>query len=408
MTLEGIRIALNALRSNKLRTFLTLLGNIVGTMAVIAVVSLLDGIDILTREEITREGSNVVTVNRLDQFEMLTDLDKYIQAFRHNPRLEWEDFEALADRLPPEVERDVVAGFSASLRAGERSIRQIGVDGRTEGVALLENIELRAGRSITALEVRRRKAVVVIGNDIAETLYPGTDPIGETLVITGRHFRIIGVGAPRTARFGVSRNRFVIIPITTFEQTFGRAANLRLKFRALTPDLVPELKEELRYAMRIRHRLKPSMDDDFAITTSEQFLAIWEGISQSIFRALVGLASISLVVGGVVLMNVMLVAVTERTREVGLRKALGARRSDILLQFLAESITLSVIGGLLGVTLGFTIAATISLFTPLPSAVEPWAIVAGLGVTLVIGIVFGTYPANRAALLDPVEALRHE
>ncbi len=408
MTLEGIRIALNALRSNKLRTFLTLLGNIVGTMAVIAVVSLLDGIDLFTRAEIAAEGSNVVTVTRIDQFEALTDLDKFIQAFRHNPQLEWEDFEALADRFPADVERDVVAGFSATVRAGERSIRRIGVEGRSEGVMLLENIKLAAGRGITPLEVRRRKGVVVIGSDIAETLFPGADPVGETMSIAGRHFRVIGVGEPRSARFGMSRDRFIIIPITTFEKTFGRAVNMRLKFRATTQDLVPELSEELRFVMRTRHRLKPSQADDFAITTSERFLSIWEGISQSIFRALVGLASISLVVGGVVLMNVMLVAVTERTREVGLRKALGARRSDILMQFLAESITLSVIGGLLGVTLGFTIAATISFFSPLPSAVKPWPIVAGLGVTLVIGIVFGTYPANRAALLDPVEALRHE
>ncbi len=408
MTLEGVRIALRALRENKLRTFLTLLGNIVGTMAVIAVVSLLDGIDLFTREEIVHEGSNVVTLGRLDPFEMLTDLDRFIQAYRHNPRLRWKDYQDLSRRFPPAVERDVIARRTAEIRSGNRAVREIVVEGRTEGAVVIENIPLRAGRNISPLDVRRNRSVALLGDEIATKLFPAVDPIGRMIKIGGKHFRVIGVGEARPARFGVSRDRFVIVPLTAFEKVFGRSNDLQIKFRAETPAGVEALREELRNIMRVRHRLKPADEDDFALITSDRFLNLWKGISRAIFRALVGLASISLLVGGVVLMNVMLVAVTERTREVGLRKALGAKRSDILAQFLAESVTLSIVGGIVGVSLGFAVAATISFFTPLPSAVEPWSIVAGLVMTLVVGVLFGTYPANRAALLDPVEALRHE
>ncbi len=408
MTTEGIRVALAALTGNKLRTFLTLLGNIVGTMAVIAVVSLLDGIDLYARQELAAEGANVVTVSRLDHFEMLTDFDSFVQAYRHNPQLEWDDLLYLRDRIPDVELHDVVTRRRATVRADDRAVRGVGIEGRTETFSLVESIELSGGRTISPLEVRRRKPVAVLGADLAVELFPGVDAIGRTVKIAGRHFRVIGVSAPRANQLGVNRNRYAVIPYPTFDKSLGDGSDLDLKFSAYTPDLVPDLIEELRFAMRLRHGLKPSEPDDFAITTRDRILSIWEGISAAVFRALVGLASISLVVGGVVLMNVMLVAVTERTREVGLRKALGARRQDILMQFLTESITLSLLGGVIGVLLGFGIAATISAFTPVPSAIEPWSVGAGLGVTFVIGVLFGTYPATRAAQLDPVEALRHE
>ena len=408
MTLEGIRIALSALRENKLRTFLTLLGNIVGTMAVIAVVSLIDGIDMYAREEIAAEGSNVVTLNQFDFFELLTDFDAFLKAIKRNPKIVTDDLEFLEDRLPSATARDASVGTRAAVRAGGRAVLGVQVQGRTDGFTRIENIRIDNGRPLSPLEIRRSKPVAVVGSEIAENLWPGQDPLGRTLKISGRHFRVIGVGAPRTAQLGNNRNRFVIMPITTYGKTFGGDESVSLKFRADDPGSVGRLQDEIRHAMRLRHRLRPTETDDFAITTSEQILTLWDQISKAIFRALIGLVSISLVVGGVVLMNVMLVAVTERTREIGIRKALGATRSNILLQFLAESVTLSVVGGITGVALGFGIAAGISAFTPVPSAVRLWAIAAGLTVTLVIGILFGTYPANRAARLDPVEALRRE
>lgn len=408
MTLEGIRIALAALRENKLRTFLTLLGNIVGTMAVIAVVSLLGGIDTYAREEIAAEGSNVVTVSRFDFFDLLTDFDAFLQAVRRNPVLDLEDYAYLSERVETSIARDAIVDRRVSVRAGDRAVRNVNLQGRTESFASIENLALAAGRSLAPLEVQRGRPVAVIGSEIAESLWPNEDPLGRTFKIAGRHLRVIGVGAPRSSQLGESRNRFVITPITTYRKTFGGEESVAFKFRAPDPDSVERLIGEIRFAMRVRHRLKPAETDDFAVLTSERILDLWARISHAIFRALVALVSIALVVGGVVLMNVMLVAVTERTREIGIRKALGATRRNILSQFLAESVTLSLVGGATGVLLGFSIAALVSALTPVPYSIKGWAIAAGLGVTFVIGIVFGTYPANRAARLDPVEALRHE
>ena len=408
MTLEGIRIALAALRENKLRTFLTLLGNIVGTMAVIAVVSLIDGVDTYAREEIAAEGSNVVTLSQFDLFELFTDFDAFLEAIKRNRELDLEDLEYLKNRVPSAIARDVSVSTRATVRAGEIGIKNADIQGRTDAVTMIENIRIESGRSISPLELTRRKAVAVIGSDIAETLWPNQDALGRNLKIAGRHYRVIGIAAPRSSQLGNNRNRLAILPVTTYRKGIGENQSISIKFRAPTPEGVTQVTEEIRHAMRIRNHLKPKEKDNFAITTSEQILNLWEQISKAIFRALIGLVSISLVVGGVVLMNVMLVAVTERIREIGIRKAIGATRGNILVQFLAESVTLSLAGGATGVVLGFTIAAIISALTPVPSAIKLWAILAGLGVTFVIGVLFGTYPANRAARLDPVEALRHE
>ncbi|MBN1827053.1 MAG: ABC transporter permease [Candidatus Eisenbacteria bacterium] len=408
MTLEGVRIALTALRENKLRTFLTLLGNIVGTMSVIAVVSLINGVDRYAREEIAAEGSNVVTLSRFDIFELITDFDSFLKTIRRNPVIDLEDLDWLEDRVPSATARDATVGAYTSVHAADRGIQNVSVQGRTESFPLIEKVPLALGRPVAPLEVRRSKNVAVIGSEIAETLWPNRDPIGRVFRIAGRHFRVIGVAEPRASRLGQNRNRFVILPITTYGKTFGSGESIEIKFRAEDPAGVERVVEEVRFAMRLRNRLKPSEEDVFSVTTSERILSLWEKISSAIFRALIGLVSIALVVGGVVLMNVMLVAVTERTREIGIRKALGATRANVLGQFLAESVTLSVIGGAIGVALGFAIAAVISAATPVPSAIQPWAIAAGLAVTFLIGILFGTYPASRASRLDPVEALRHE
>lgn len=408
MTIEGIRIALAALRENKLRTFLTLLGNIVGTMAVIAVVSLIDGVDTYAREEIAAEGSNVVTLSQFDFFQLLTDFDSFLKAIRRNPEIDLTDLDYLEPRVPAAIARDAIVETRGTARAGDIGVKNARIQGRTDEFTAIENIHVAAGRPLSPLEVRRSKPVAVIGSEIASVLWPNQDPLGRTVKVAGRHFRVIGVAEPRTAQLGENRNRFVILPITTYRKAFGGDESLSIKFRAPTAESVERLKGEITQAMRVRHRLKPRESDDFAVMTSERILSLWEQISRAIFRALIGLVSISLVVGGVVLMNVMLVAVTERTREIGIRKALGATRANILVQFLAESVTLSLVGGVTGVALGFGIAAGISAFTPVPSAIRAWAIVAGLSVTFFIGVIFGTYPANRASRLDPVEALRHE
>ncbi len=405
---EGIRIAFNALRENKLRTFLTLLGNIVGTMSVIAVVSLIGGVDDYVREEVADEGSNVFTIQRINFFEAITDLDAFLEALARNEVIRLSDVEYLKDKVPSASYIGGAIDGRDKIVSGDSWLENIGIRGRSAEYPMIENADLHEGRHISLLEVKRSAPVAVIGWDVKERLFGGLNPIGKKIKIGRKHFSVIGVTKDMGTLFGESRNRFIYIPITTFLKMYGSRSSIDIKVKAADIRLLQQAIEESRLAMRIRHKLRPLEEDDFGISTSEQLVSLWQKISSSIFNALVFIVSISLVIGGIVLMNVMLVSVTERTREIGIRKALGARRSNIVWQFIVESITLSVTGGIIGITIGFTIAAIISLISPLPYIIAPWSIAAGLVVTFVIGIIFGTYPANKAAKLDPVVALHYE
>ena len=404
----GIRIALQALRENKLRTFLTLLGNIVGTMSVIAVVSLIGGIDNYVKEEVAQEGSNVFTIERINFFEAITDLDAFLKAIARNKVIRLDDLEYLQDRVPSASYIGASVGRSDKITAGDSWVENIEIKGRSEEYPMIENAELYMGRQISRLEVLRSSAVAVLGWDVYDRLFKGRNPMGRKIKIGKKHFLVIGVVKDQGTLFGKSRNRFVFIPITAYLKMYSSRTSIGIKIKATDIELLQQAIDEATMAMRIRHRLRPLEENDFSVRTSQQLISLWEKISNSIFNALIFVVSISLVVGGIVLMNVMLVSVTERTREIGIRKALGARRANIVWQFIVESITLSLIGGIFGIFLGFTIASIISLVSPLPYMIAPWSIAAGLIVTFFIGLIFGTYPANKAAKLDPVVALHYE
>ncbi|MCK4236567.1 MAG: ABC transporter permease [Candidatus Krumholzibacteria bacterium] len=404
----GIRIALQALRENKLRTFLTLLGNIVGTMSVIAVVSLIGGIDNYVKEEVAQEGSNVFTIERINFFEAITDLDAFLKAIARNKVIRLDDLEYLQDRVPSASYIGASVGRSDKITAGDSWVENIEIKGRSEEYPMIENAELYMGRQISRLEVLRSSAVAVLGWDVYDRLFKGRNPLGRKIKIGKKHFLVIGVVKDQGTLFGKSRNRFVFIPITAYLKMYSSRTSIGIKIKATDIELLQQAIDEATMAMRIRHRLRPLEENDFSVRTSQQLISLWEKISNSIFNALIFVVSISLVVGGIVLMNVMLVSVTERTREIGIRKALGARRANIVWQFIVESITLSLIGGIFGIFLGFTIASIISLVSPLPYMIAPWSIAAGLIVTFFIGLIFGTYPANKAAKLDPVVALHYE
>ncbi len=407
--LEGVRIALDSLRRHKLRTLLTLLGNIVGTMSVIAVVSLINGVDLYARQKVLEEGSNVFTVSRVNFFEILTDLDAFLESLS-NPRLTLDDRDWLRERMTTPATIGASVEGSADLWApGGKTSRGVQVQGKTSDYPLLDKWELAAGRHFSRQEVRASRTVVVLGWGIARDLFPRlADPVGREVKIGRRHFTVVGVAAERPRILGNDRNRFVVVPITTYRKVFGGGESVDIKVAVTDLAQLEDAKEEVRQLMRIRHRLRPTQKDDFGIVTMDELLGIWSGISRAIYSALVPLVGISLVVGGIVLMNIMLVAVTERTREIGIRKAIGARRAAVLWQFLVESITLSVSGGLLGIGIGTALAALIAAVSPVPFSFAPWSVALGLSVTFVVGLVFGTYPAWKAAGLDPVEALRHE
>jgi putative ABC transport system permease protein len=406
--IEGIRIALNALATHKLRTFLTLLGNIVGIMAVIAVASLLKGIDEYAREKVAEEGSNVFRIERFNELDVITDFDRFLQSLKHNPPIRRSDVPAVRAAL--KESRYVGASVSGRIRVNYagRTVRQMEVRGQDEFYPFIDNIEVETGRHLSRLDVETNAPVAVIGWEVYETLIMPRDPIGAVIKLGDRHVEVVGVARKKGSVLGQSQDRFAIVPIGAYQKIFGPGQSIQIKVRAAEVTRLAEAIDEARIAMRSRHHLRPGTPDDFSVTTSEQLVSLWRKISGGIMLALIVLVSISLVVGGIVLMNTMLVAVTERTREVGVRKALGARRRDITWQFLVESSTLSFFGGLLGMLAGVFIALMVSVFTPIPYSFDVSLVAVAFIATLGVGLVFGTYPAVKAARLHPVEALRHE
>jgi putative ABC transport system permease protein len=406
--IEGIRIALNALATHKLRTFLTLLGNIVGIMAVIAVASLLRGIDKYAREKVAEEGSNVFRIERFNELDVITDFDKFLSALKHNPPIRRSDVPPL--RAVLEEADYVSASVSGRIRVNYsgRTVREMEVRGQDEFYPFIDNIEIEMGRHLGRLDVETNAPVAVIGWEVYETLIKPRDPVGAVMKLGDRHVEVVGVARRKGSVLGQSQDRFAIVPIGAYQKVFGPSQSIQIKIRAAEVSRLQEAIDEARIAMRARHHLRPGAPDDFSVTTSEQLVSFWRKISGGIMLALIVLVSISLVVGGIVLMNTMLVAVTERTREVGVRKALGARRRDITWQFLVESSTLSFFGGLFGMLVGVFIALMVSVFTPIPYTFDVSIVALAFVATLGVGLVFGTYPAVKAARLNPVDALRHE
>ncbi len=405
--LEGIVIALDALWTNKLRTILTLLGNIVGVMSVIAVVSIIDGMNSYIRNEVANEGSGVFRVQQVNELDILSDFEKFLKSL-HNPKITLFDLEILRERVTLAEYMDVNQSSGAEVRYQRHYIKSVGIQGRSEFYPLMGKWDLKDGRHFSPQEVQHAEQVAVIGFDVADRMYPDTDPIGKDIKIAGVSHRIIGVLQKKAGVLGGNPNLTVVIPITALQRMFGAHNSVTISIKSANLEQTRECIDQARLVMRGLRHLGPKREDNFAIVTSDNLLSLWGNISKGIFAALIGVVSISLVVGGIVIMNIMLVSVTERTREIGIRKAVGATRTNILWQFLVESITLSSVGGVLGIVLGFVAAALVAYFSPLPYAIKLWSIFIGMGVTFAVGVFFGAYPALQAARLDPIEALRYE
>ena len=405
--LEGMIIALEALWTNKLRTILTLLGNIVGVMSVIAVVSIVDGANSYIENEVAGEGSGVFSLQQANTLDILSDFDKFLKSL-HNPRITLADLAYLRERVTLAQYIDANLGASAEMRNRALNIQSVPIQGRSENYPMMGRWDLKDGRHFATQEIDHSKDVVVLGFDVADRLYPSVDPIGKEIRIAGLPFRVIGVLAQKPGGLGGNPNLLAVMPITSFQKMFGTRRSLTISIKPADLDQVPACVDQTRMVMRGLRRLGPRREDNFAIITQDNLLNLWSNISSQIFMVLIGIVSISLVVGGIVIMNIMLVSVTERTREIGIRKAVGATRINILWQFLVEAITLSSVGGVLGIGAGFVIASLIAYFSPLPYAIKVWSIVIGMGVTFAVGVFFGAYPAMQAAKLDPIEALRYE
>jgi putative ABC transport system permease protein len=402
---ENWRIALNALRSNKLRSVLTVLGNVVAVMSVIAVVAIIDGLNTYVSEKILEEGLRVIYI---DKYGLITTEEAFLEAEK---RRDITVLDAEALRRQMRLASEVVAMVDARnqrARHGRDELRNIAVLGTTEGYEEVGKYEIQEGRQLEPDDVLHRRPVCVIGSEIAEQLFPRVDPIGQMVRVAGWQLRIVGVLIPRGNVLGQSQDNVVLTPIGVFQKIFGPRRSLTIMVRAASETDFDRAQDEARVILRARRHVPIGAPDDFGIETSETYKRLYESITGNIFVGTIALVAISLLVGGIVIMNIMLVAVTERTREIGIRKSLGARRADILGQFLSEAIVLSAFGGLLGVAAGVGIAMLLRIFTPLPASIQPWSVFVSLLVASSVGLFFGVYPATRAATLDPIEALRQE
>jgi putative ABC transport system permease protein len=404
--IDAAGIALSAIWASKLRSLMTVLGNIVAVMSIIAVVSLIQGLNASVKQAILNQaGADSFIVQQTG----IVRSDEEFQRAQSNPRITRLDAAAVRRYSPLASAVMLSSQGNGRVTYRDASIDGVSLTGVTSEYINFSNFDAERGRLMSATEVDVARPAVVLGWQVADRLFgENVEPLDKTIQIEGVHFQVVGVSAKRGSLLGQSQDQFAIIPLPQFQQIFGsrRQLTMSVKPRDLT-QIAPAI-DDATLALRIERRLRPNQPDNFAIFNSDTVLGIYQSATSGIFAVLVGVVALSLVVGGVVIMNIMLMVVTERTREIGLRKALGARRSDIMVQMLTESVVLSVFGGIVGTMLGLAIAVTISHFTPIPAEIQPWSVILGIGITALVGLFFGLYPANRAARLDPIEALRRE
>jgi putative ABC transport system permease protein len=405
--LESVSIALQSIWANKLRSFMTLLGNIVAVTSIVTVVSLIQGVNAMVSSAIlTDVGADAFTIQRVPPRATLTEDEE--ERTRNNPNLTVSEADAVRAFSPAVASVVAQAQRRGTLTYRDRVVENIQIQGVTREYIDFATFDAERGRMMTPTEVERNRPVVLLGWDVADQLFGDVSPLDKVVKIQGVHFRVVGVSERKGAVFGASMDGFAVIPLGAHVKLFGARQSLSLIVKPTSPELLQTAMDDATVALRVSRRLKPREPDNFGIFTSDTLLGLYQQATTGIFAVLVGIVALSLVVGGIVIMNIMLMVVSERTREIGLRKALGARRRDIVSQVLTESITLSTCGGLVGIFLGFLVAQAISMVTPLPARLEPWSVMLGISITAIVGLCFGAFPAARAARLDPIEALRRE
>jgi putative ABC transport system permease protein len=401
---EYTSVAFQSLRSNKLRSFLTLLGIIIGITSIIAVISIINGLDTYWKQKVSNFGPNTFVIT---QFPITTDFDKFIEMIKRNPEVHAEDADAIrrfcssCEQIGVETHRQV------RVRAGGRSLEDIDMGGITPNIMIIEGKHVDEGRPLSDWEEDHSRFASIIGSEVAEKLYPGTDPIGREIQIDDHWYTIVGVGERRGTVLGFSQDNNVKVPLSTFQKIYGSRRSVNISIKAKEGEM-RNAEDQARLVLRTRHKLGYHAEDDFGLITSEGVNELFSTLTRTIFSVSLFVVSISLVVGGIVIMNIMLVSVVERTKEIGVRKAVGARQQDVVNQFLVESVVLCCAGGAGGIILAWGFSWLISSLTPLPSAFPLWAPLLAFALCTVIGLFFGIYPARRAGRLDPIEALRSE
>ena len=409
---EAISIALSSLRANKLRSFLTVLGILIGVSSVIAVVAITEGLDRYMSDKVLRLGTRSFTVQKMP--DIITSRDVWLEMQKRKD-LDLRDVDAVrrACTLCSEVGAMIGTGGSAKWRrTTQKGVRIMGV---TENFSRIGTVrDLLAGRHLVQDDVDQARPVAVVGTDLVDAFFGTMDPIGKEIDLDGRPVKVVGVADKKGSVFGESQDNFAWIPVTTFRKLYGARRSVTVQAEARAMDVIEEAQDQARVALRVRRHLDYGEADDFTIETGQSVMDLWQNATRGIYVVTIVVTAISLVVGGIVVMNIMLVSVTERIREIGVRKALGARRRDILRQFLVESVILSVFGGLLGIlgatAFSFLLALVLGgiMSADFSAPVRLWAVAVAVAVSTAVGLVAGIYPASRAAALDPVVALRNE
>jgi len=403
--IDSIAIALQAIWANKLRSFMTVLGNIVAVTSIVTVVTLIQGMNGMVADAIVSDiGADSFTVQRRPPIFNEDDEEKA----RNNPLITIDEAAAIKRFSPLIASVAAQASQNATISYRTEEVDNAQIQGVTSSYSDFSTFSVETGRMMSQVEVDRGQQVAMLGWGLADRLFGEINPLDKTIKIAGVNFRVVGVSEQKGSFFGNSQDNYAVIPLGAYQRLFGARQSLSLMVKPTSTDLMPAAMEDATVALRVSRRLKPREPDNFGILTSETILNLYRQVTSGIFAVLVGIVALSLVVGGIVIMNIMLMVVSERTREIGLRKALGAKRKDIMTQVLTESITLSTFGGLIGIGLGSLAATAIAAFTPLPARLEMWSVVLGVAITAAVGLFFGTYPASRAAALDPIEALRRE
>jgi len=406
------RLAFGQLRVNPLRTVFTLLGIVVSVGFLVAVVAIIQGMNAYVKENIAEAmiGMNTFQVRRLPiSLGLFTD-DEF-RLLQRRPRVDERDAAAVEEALPDALAIGLSSGWPtprSDIVWRNRTLGSVLVFGVTDGYQVVQDYRFVAGRPLSDVDIRERRNVVAIGADVAKDLFDNGNAIDQEVRIGGQRFTVIGVVAPKGRVLGQSFDAFVMIPIPSFESIWGRRQQTVVSVKMRTAEEVGPAMARAQESMRIARHLRPSDRDNFDIGTGEAFIDFWKQLTRVLFAVVPAVVAIGILVGGIVIMNIMLMAVTERTHEIGLRKAVGATRADVRRQFLAEAVALSVAGGAFGVLSGWILSVLVSTFSPLPARVTPWSVVLSLVLGAGIGMLFGVYPATRAARLDPITAMRAE
>ncbi|MBI4466730.1 MAG: ABC transporter permease [Acidobacteria bacterium] len=402
---EAFRLALASLATHKLRSVLTLLGLIIAVASLMLVMTLVQGANTYVQEKIANLGTNVFEVAKVPL--VITNFEEFFEALK-NKDLTRDDWQAAAAACRSCRAVGAVSRTTGRVRSPSRSLADIEIRGESANMAGITTVELAAGRYFTESEDHQAAHVVLLGHGLVEEFFPAVDPLRQSVRIAGEEFQVIGVAEEIGAILGQEQDNFVVIPLLTFEKLYGSRHSLTLKVQAFSQAGISPAMEEVRTVLRGRRNRRYADKDDFYMATAETYLSLWEDISSVFFVVFVLISSIASLVGGIVIMNIMLVSVTERTKEIGIRRSVGATRQDILRHFLLEALAQCLTGGLAGVALGFLLALLLRQFTPFPATVKVWVALVGLLLSSVIALIFGIYPAVRAARLDPAVALRTE